>query len=648
MGRESLNKMNFLFLLLSILVFFLQFYSPFTFLVSKLKIKLQAIEVFVLSLILGLSINASFFFFGGYLLSSKIYYLSYIFLILGLINIKNSWQILIDSFSFLKKKKNISFIILLGIFYLFLTIALSGFYYNGNLVFEDGQFHDSMWHIALIRSLLSSIPPVHPSSFSYIVSNYHYFWDINIASMVKSFSFDTLFLYYQLFAFVTALLLGLSGYVFIRRLSRDKFLHYIFLFLLFFGGNFGYLIPVFFTTKNWSESSFWVSQTFSMMVNPQLVFSFSCLLTLLFLIKVSFGLSMKLQNRVKFLCVFLIASSLGFKSYGFLVMASIYLSFLLFQTLKGKIMPVLKALLIFVVFSLPYFYLIVGFGKPSFIWEPLWYLSTMVEAPDRLNVVQWKLLEQHYLFTSNWPRLIILKAKEFLIFFIGNLGTRFFVLFAPFILFIKKTTSRTILVLTFIAFIFSSFFPLLFLQKGVVWNSIQFWYYSLVLGSLLAAYTIYFIFHKLKKRFFGFLFLATVFIATVPAIINFSFDRFTHFKSISGDKISLLQKIEKGQHIYICPQQKDLYNTALVAALSRGKVYMANTVQLEILGKPFRDIEKKQKRDLGQKDFSVFKQTLDDYEINYLLCSDQSLKAFFDQFGENDILEAQDWYLKKI
>ena len=94
-------------------------------------------------------------------------------------------------------------------------------------------------------------------------------------------------------------------------------------------------------------------------------------------------------------------------------------------------------------------------GKSFLIFEPWWYIRTMIVEPSRLNLLDWELRRQTYIYEHNWKRVIWLEGMGFLIFFFGNLGMRFLGLWE----FIKTNAIFKI------SIVLSLVLPLLFLQK---------------------------------------------------------------------------------------------------------------------------------------------------------------------------------------
>mgnify|MGYP001613685838 FL=1 len=78
-----------------------------------------------------------------------------------------------------------------------------------------------------------------------------------------------------------------------------------------------------------------------------------------------------------------------------------------------------------------------------------------------------------------WIKAIPAYLVAFLIFLVGNMGTRIIFLFRK----IKKITEIDIFIYSIITA--GTIIPMLFLQKGTPWNTIQFFYYSLFFSGIL-------------------------------------------------------------------------------------------------------------------------------------------------------------------
>ncbi len=596
---------------------------------KRAQIKLSPSLTFLLSWVLGIAVLSGTAYGGGLVFGPQVFsYIGWASVICAGIVHKRLWQMFKDLIE--HSKTNILFISFLFVAALILAGTLMGSWVPlaGGIQIQDGQQQDSLWHIALTRQLLISVPPVHPSSFELTVSNYHYFYNILIALFAQTFSLKITTLYYQVFPLITCLLLAMSvalaaGY------PKDKTAGFWSVFLTFFCGSFAYLIPFFLPDQSWHDSSFWVSQTFSMMVNPQLLLSYSSLLTIFLCYRSQKKVSLSLILITGTLTV----SLLGIKAYGWilaLILSLCFFAFYFFNSDK-KIQTIFYIGLWMLLQGLGYL-AVLGLPKTSaFTFFPLWYLSSMVESPDRLNLPYWKILEDHYRAHHNWLRVLQIQLKELFYFTFGNLGSRSILIFAsvPYMYSLYKKTpnpqmrEHLALGATLTA---ALTLPLLFIQSsGPVWNSIQFWYYGLILGNVLVAQVLSVISRNIRsypvRLLLALLFIGLsvpTFFTTVPYKYQ---KRFTIPQNFI-DKLTM--NVHEQDRVIICANARSIYDTSLISALTGARPLLAHPVQIELMYGSLI----KEKEDTLHRVFSTMSdlhsahlnQLIKDNEIKYALC----------------------------
>ncbi len=604
--------------------------------------QLKALEKILLSIVLGLSLNASLIFLLGQLISTKAHLLGFLFGLIGLFHSRAGLKLICQAWrNEILAQKTSWLLIALGSTFFFLTIGLTYFDQHGNLIYQHGQwhdiFHDSFWHLALAQKLKQAIPPVHPGSFLFKVSNYHYFYDLIIANFSLNYGLELLTLYFQVWPLIIAWLLGLASFCLMRRLQPKA--TEFFLFLVYFTGSLGFLVPFFIPGRAGHESIFWVSQTFVMMVNPQVIVSFVLLLTGLWLclgwLKTFNQQTKQLNLSYPGLIFVLAASSLGFKSYSF-VLLSFLIGLLLGWLLIKKQLALKQVLFLGLGYSLsclPFIVTLLDLSRSSFFFKPFWFLDSLVEDPNRLYLPIWKqLADQFYAQQAWWPFLKI-KFKELIIFYLGNLGLRASLIFLPLLLKTKKIRlnlnepQRLIINLASLGFILCSVLPMLFLQTGVVWNSIQFFYYSLILADLLAALVLATLWEKIRpnplsKISFGLLML----IIALPTTLGFAQEIIFNPKQISAEKIQLVSQFQPSDRILICPEETQLYQTSLLVGLTGSQVYLADPVTLLFLGVDAGQIEQELSLVFEKGLPGTLQELMTNFGLNYLLCSGKALK----------------------
>ncbi len=605
------------------------------------KLKFTALEKIVFALVLSISILSLTYVLLGYLISTIAYYLLILVSIVGAITLWQERRLFIQLWQSIKKKPFLSFLILIAIGSLVSGLFFSAYINQGQLILRDT--YDSSWHVALIKESLNNLPPRHPSNPKILLNNYHYFYDVLIASLGFFSKLPVLNLHYQVGQLLMAILLVLSATVFGKRLKSHQ-TSALLIFFTVFVGNFAYFIPLFLPDQTWSESSFWVSQTFSMMVNPQLVFSFATFYLILTLLTKDFYK----KSARHYLMIALILPSIGFKSYGWILMSLLYAIDLLMNLLRARKIQYFIYGLIYLILALPLIYLMTGFKTNNFFYHPLWFIDTMVEAVDRLNHLKWRFLLDHYLLTNNYPRIIFLRTIEIIIFYIGNLGTRsLFFLFPIWRLAkIKPWKKQQQLVdLLFLLFVFSSVFPLLFLQRGTVWNSIQFWYYSLIFASILATLVFLEISKNLSK-WQKFLALAILIILSVPSYVHGSYYRWRSFEQVSQQEVNLLANLSTDSKLMICPDGSWWYRHSIVSALTPAEVYLADSSQVNLLNLNLQDFENFEQV-FQKQDITSLKNIIEREQIDYILCADQNFKQLIEKLNWQTT-KFDDWWFYSL
>lgn len=228
---------------------------------------------------------------------------------------------------------------------------------------------------------------------------------------------------------------------------------------------------------------FWSQQSISTLINPSFALSLvTILLGLIYLKKY-------LENKSPlnfFLTALFFGISIFIKVYaGLLVLTSIFIASL-WQIIKKKNYSLLGIAAISAVISLILF---LPFNKSSanlISFNPFWFLQTMLIATDRFD---WpKLYSAMTTYTTGhiWIKAIPAYGLAFVIFIVGNFGTRLIALKS-----LVGKPAKLLLAGPIDVFIFTLIsagivVPMLFTQKGTSWNTIQFLYYSLIFGGVVA------------------------------------------------------------------------------------------------------------------------------------------------------------------
>lgn len=614
------------FLLLALICFTF----PGAFLLSKTKTSLSFWE----EVILGTAVGLIFFTLLSYLLLviNLHFLLIPIIFIFALLYLKQYlFKLKIPAIS---RKRFIILLVLftLGVVGQLLIIAPSGVYLNGDLIFWSSHGHDGLWHISLMNEYNQGFPMQNPVFAGEKLVNYHFFSDIAPADFNHYFKLPKLDLYFRFFPLLFSTLLGALAYLLGAKLGGNFQTGVWAVIFTYFAGSFGYVVTFLQNRTFGGESLFWASQIQSSIGNPPQIAAFIIVLAFLYL----FSIFQKIADKYIFtLCIMLAGSLVAFKVYGAIViLASLGLAGLA-QAIKDKRFNIL------ILFSLSsllsaLLYLPNSQSSSSFlIWEPWWFIRTMVVAPDRLNWLDLELRRQTYIYESNWKRVLQLEITAFLIFFFGNLGTRFLgLLYLP--KFLKTFFNSYLTMIITLICLVSLLFPLFFLQKGVASNTIQFLQYFLLLFGILSAITVNEISKRVKIKFLNIALAILVIFLSVPtqlSLINSFYNRLP-FAKIEKEELSALKFLRENSNEtsiiltppynkYLnlsspVPQIWDWSDTSYVAALSERSAYLEDTEQVDIMGYKLNDRAALQELIFSENDPQFVEQKLKEETINYL------------------------------
>lgn len=365
---------------------------------------------------------------------------------------------------------------------LYLTFP-SGLLYQDGLRFYGVNAHDGMWHVALMQTLKQPFPAEMPTYAAQKLLGYHYLIDLTGSDLAWIFYLSPLWLVFRLFPLFFATMTGLTIYALIVRLTTSRVAAGIGIFLTYFGGSFGYMLPWFLPGRSWSESTFWTQQSITTFINLPLGASFA--FTAIVLLLITIWVQEKFPMRVILFTALMTGMSVAIKAHGGLLLITAFVILMLGHNIKIKkyfqLGPLLIAVGLFSILTLNQ----LKPGTKSLIFEPGWFLKTMMEASDRVGNIEWELKRQTYVYQHNYPRLIEWWLKAGVIFLLGNLGIRTLGL----LVIGRKRTSAMNYALGFsgIVALLGFLLPLLFLQNGIVWNTIQFFYYSLFMMNIALA-----------------------------------------------------------------------------------------------------------------------------------------------------------------
>lgn len=588
------------FLILSLLTFTF----PGVLLLHFLKINKESrLEKFVLSSVVGICL----FTFVAYLMALvHLRWIMWIFPLLGgfkLVTTFKKWPRLN-----LHNHLNILILILVlavGVIGQWAIIAPSGLSYGKDLYFWSAHGHDGIWHLSLMEDMHRDIFPFQNPEFSnHKLENYHFFVDLFMSEISRIFSLSNIDVYFRMVPLYFSLLLGLASFVLVRAWSQSYATGVWAMVFTYFTGSFGYVLTWLRSKSLAGESIFWVSQPQSVLGNPPQAAAFIIILVFLFCL---LQYSKIKKNGYLFLLVFLGGVVVEFKVYaGILVLGSLAVISLiqLIQQRSWKI-PLIST--ITALFSSAIFLPNSVSSGNFLVWEPWWFIRTMVVAPDRLGWIDLEFQRQHYLSKGTWHawlRIIQIEGQSFLIFLVGNLGIRIIGLWL-FIQgmfkkgFLKDPFLVTLISMTLISFII----PIFFVQKGVAYNLSQIIQYFLLFMGFFAAFATTYILKKFPSIYLKILITAVIVILAIPTQVgliqqfysNFppakiSFEeiealKFLKHQSLEDDVVLTADFNQYAKESFKSPLPISVWqDTGYVSAFSARRTFLADTEQIKIMG----------------------------------------------------------------
>lgn len=615
----------------------------------RIRKNLKEEEVILFSSTLGLVLFVMMAIMLGFL-NLRILMLPLILIANALVIYKYKSSVLFDWRIFVRKKF-LSVLIILGIIIQGFINFPSGYLYKEGLLFWSSQGHDGLWHVTLMEEISKNFPPKNPIFSGELLYNYHYLVDILMGEFLRVFPvFLTLDLYFRFFPVIFSFLLGLSVFAFVSRWRSSAGTGYWAVFFTYFTGSFGYIIT-FIRSGNilGGETVFWASQENTLLGNPPHAVA-HILLTTFFL---SFLLYLKERRFFWIIISFILGALLaGFKVSGGLVLLTGIGAAGLVDALLNKRMKTLLLALSLGISNFVTFKAMTSKEAASFLmFLPWWFIRTMVV--DKLGLIDWELKRQHYLSKGTWNanlRVIQLELTAFLIFIIGNFGMRILGVYSL----IKDGLQRKLIVSPLDTMLFTSavtgvLMVVFFVQKGIIYNNIQFIQYSLLIMGFYAAVTVRNMLQYIKYGYIRVLIALVIVILSLPTVLG-NLNEFygpgrTPLAVISNKELEALKLLKlnsnKDDIILTVPFNKYLkdkfptqprpiyawYSTAYVSALTARSTYFTSEEQALITGYP---VDKKR-----EKLMKFFKQ--DDLSFNRKFLADENIKFIYIAKNELEI-----------
>jgi hypothetical protein len=538
-----------------------------------------------------------------------------------------------------------------------ITMVKSGLLYSYGMGFWGPNGHDGVWHLALINELTKNFPPQNPVFAHFNLLNYHWLFDLIVALINKITGLSALNLYFQIFPIIFSGFLGILTYLFVKKWTKHNLSSLLAVFFAYFGGSFGWIVTFLRGQGIGGESMFWAHQAVSFLINPPFALS---LLLILFGFYLFLDYQKKPTKKLLLPLSLIFGLVIGVKAYGGVVVLAGLAAASFWEWWRKKKFAIGAVFLFSLLVSLAVF-LSTTRGAPSlFILAPLWFPHTMLAFPDRFGWIRLDQARQVYLATGKWLSWVLAEGLALTIFFVGNLGTRIIGIGKIFkwLKNWEKIDSFQVFFLSCLGV--STIVPLLFIQKGNPWNSIQFFYYFLFLGGILAGITVgEFLQKKTNTHISIYEYLAIwVVILTIPTTIGTVAHHYLPWRAparISFEELEALWFLRNKPggivlsfpHDYSLREKteapKPLYayeTTAYISALSGKPTFLEDEMNLEIMGVDWRPRRETVEEFFNTQDGEWGKRFLKENNIRHIyLVGEQKFKAGESQLGLEKIFE---------
>lgn len=480
---------------------------------------------------------------------------------------------------------------------IFLFLSLSFIVTNGNyecidsictLSIGNWHLHDALWHISLAKLGFTSWPPLNPYMAGETLKGYNYLLDIILMGLLKL-GLSPFLSFFKILPVLACTLYVWSVYRFSWHKNNSWLRANLTAFFLYFGNSFSYILTLYQsgTFQNAALKGFPVVtsiQPATMFLNLQFSFSLSLILWIFILYKNSYF------KWKKFILLGLFFTLFGFKFYGGVVALGIIVTTYIFDKL-GRRQSYLTFTDLFYsllgsILSLIFFYSLGNSSKFPFTYSPLALTHLIFEDPNlfynhSLTLARYYLYEN---FAGFSPRLFLIEISSIFLFLLINYGPRILSFIYVLKKVITKQVNSTTLTLSF-AMIVTTLIPILFVQEGGWYNSMQFLYYGVWISGIIIAEMLHESIKLNKNR--GIFFLVMIILLTLPNNLEQLSYINKEQTTIDSDELKAMEVLKQYPqgvvHIF-----NSEHKNGIVPALAEKFTYYLDTDQLMVTGASYQ------------------------------------------------------------
>ncbi len=496
-------------------------------------------------------------------------------------------------------------LILSGAISWLIPMVKSGMPIAGGIGYWGPNGHDGIWHIALIESLSRGSFDM-PTFAGVQLQNYHIGFDLFVAVLHIITRIPVSLLYFQVIPICLAFGIGMLVWHVVYEWKNSKQAAWWSTFFVYFGGSFGWIVTLARGQGVSGESMFWSQQGVSTLINPPFAFS------LIFLLSGIFCL-LRMQKTKKQLMYTLLAIAcfgvlIEIKAYaGVLALGSLFVIGI-WNFLRHKKSNVAVIFVGSMIVSVLLFIPLNHSSSSLIVFQPGWFLETMLALSDRFS---WPKL---YEALMNWrsgqvyAKAVIGYLVALVIFLAGNFGLRIIGLVE--LKNFYKSRNVDVIHLFMLSVLGGGILaPLLFVQQGTAWNTIQFLYYSLFIASLYAGMGFASYISTVRRPNVRITLSIIVVLLTLPTTLSTLHQVYVPnrppamLSNAELEALAFLKKQDQGTvltypfdkakadaAVVNPPRPLYLYeSTAYVAAFSGKPVFLEDEVNLTIMSYPWKD-----------------------------------------------------------
>lgn len=486
-------------------VSYFAFYIPGSFLFHSLGFKKVTQETVAIYSMVGLMIFALSYYALSWIYLQNIFLL----VVLGI----DIYAVKKYGFTIPKIEKShrasVLFVLLLAIIFS-LALTVTGIY--GNTI---SYRHEDLLHIAYIRDMMVHFPPQHPGFAGVPLVGYHFLSDFIMSGVAKTFYIPVETVFFHMFPLFTSIMWALSVYFFMYKWVQKKAAGVWAVFLSMFGGSFGFILLLQGHKSVNLDSVFGIAQPVSSLFNSQFALTVPLIVVVLTLLLDYFQKRNHKLLVPVVLCVGLIPM---LKAYGGIVMYAGFSFFILTELIRKRFVSLIYFFTALGI-SLLTFGVFIGKGQ-GLLWYPLWPPRTVMLD----NLPWYKYGEKSYTYYREGVirKIIEIEAFGLMLYFIGNIGTRFVGILLVVMFNIRRKSPSLIFLTLLVMTITSITIPLFFIQRGKVFETIQFaWYYPVFCSFFAAIGFSHFFSLNFPKIVKGLL-IAVIVVFTLPSMYAFT------------------------------------------------------------------------------------------------------------------------------